>query len=802
MNRVHSFRIFLSVAYILCVGACYAQFDASDYRMIANDFRQSSDNKELSLNINQFYNNLTRSDKHTIVLPNLNGEFSRYALEETHVVSDQVADSYTIKTYAGYNLDNPSKVVVCDVTRDAFHAVVYDEDQYYALEPKKESTRYSLAPIGIEEIMEISCGVDGDHLVRPFHADHTALRSPDQKTTYEIAFSVSGEYNEEFGGDNYNVLNVLNNIASGVNMMNQVYKRDMGVEFIIVSDEQSIYPNADTDPFDYNDLNSIINQNTTLLNNIYGSDAYDVGHVLVWANKGGLAYVNSLCNPSIKGGGVTSIIGSMNKFWLKYVAHEVGHQLGSRHKFTASECLNSAQNNRYEPGAGTSIMSYNGLCLGPGAPPNFFFHYSSIDQMQTYISSQSCGVHSYGNDEAPQIDTIYDVTIPKGTPFYLVGNATDNFHGSSTQSRNNNITYNWIQYDGNGPATSGEPDCNSTVDPLFMYSAPRSEGYRHFPDYDYAVAGMNDVTYEQLPCVARDLHFKLVARDNDYHFGRLATRDVEVTVANTGPFEIIAPNGSESFSANETVTVSWSVNGTDSHCSAVDILYSSDNGTSFEMLSAATNNDGSETINIPVDATEYGRIIVQCATGGFRTESTFYDITDAPFRVQGVLPVVFDYIKGEFLKTYNRVYWATATEENSDYFEIEKLIDDEWTTIGTVAAGEYEYEFLDDDIYHGDHFYRLKSVDLDKSKSYSDFIKIYRSEEDEKVVLYPIPFDHEIKIKGIDHHARYSIINSEGRLLKVGSVKNNRIATEELASGLYYIVIHDRGKDHHYKVNK
>ena len=98
---------------------------------------------------------------------------------------------------------------------------------------------------------------------------------------------------------------------------------------------------------------------------------------------------------------------------------------------------------------------------------------------------------------------------------------------------------------------------------------------------------------------------------------------MKITVANTGPFEVTAPNGGERLTGNMASTITWTVNGTDAHCSNVDILLSTDGGGTFTVIADATANDGTESVMIPNTASTTARIIVRCdVAGGFRSAST------------------------------------------------------------------------------------------------------------------------------------------------------------------------------------
>ena len=102
---------------------------------------------------------------------------------------------------------------------------------------------------------------------------------------------------------------------------------------------------------------------------------------------------------------------------------------------------------------------------------------------------------------------------------------------------------------------------------------------RVFPLIAEVLAGNNNgVTWERLPNVARVMNFNLSVRDNNTNWGRQNTATTTVTVANTGPFAVLTPNGGESYPGASSQTVTWSVNGTSSHCPNVDVLVSTDNG--------------------------------------------------------------------------------------------------------------------------------------------------------------------------------------------------------------------------------
>lgn len=124
-------------------------------------------------------------------------------------------------------------------------------------------------------------------------------------------------------------------------------------------------------------------------------------------------------------------------------------------------------------------------------------------------------------------------------------------------------------------------------------------------------------------------------------------------------------------------------------------------------------------------------------------ENSYTGVLPSSATLSGVLPVVFSNYNVKCSDKGAMVYWTTASESNSDKFEIQKSINGvDWETIGDVAASGSSiyvrnYEYLD--LKGGAAYYRIRQVDLDGIFTYTAVKQTNCSAGQFDVVLYPIP---------------------------------------------------------------
>ena len=119
--------------------------------------------------------------------------------------------------------------------------------------------------------------------------------------------------------------------------------------------------------------------------------------------------------------------------------------------------------------------------------------------------------------------------------------------------------------------------------------------------------------------------------------------------------------------------------------------------------------------------------------------------------------------------------WATASEKNTDYFEVERSTNGhEFTAIGRLqAAGNsldvQEYSFADLAPQDGTLYYRIRQVDIDAQFSFSGIRVVNPIQAHDGFMVYPNPVNDaaiSIDTKGNwDEEVQVEIVDAQGKLL-------------------------------------
>ncbi|MEM7728243.1 MAG: Ig-like domain-containing protein [Pseudomonadota bacterium] len=571
----------------------------------------------------------------TIALPLPGGSFREFTVERNATMSEGLRQAFpSIETYTITATDNPAHTGRLDVSMNGFHAVFDDTLGTVYIDPMGVGDAYQsyykhdFASANRHSRPEFNCGVDhgaageGQNAFGSTHAIAQRFLSPrvvtsgSQLRTYRFAVAATGEYTAFHGGKDQTVAAIV----TAVNRLNQILEREVSVRLqVIANNADVVFTDAATDPFTNDDSEKMIDEVREVLRNTIGDANYDIGHVFSTFG-GGLAFLGAACRDSVKGGGVSGRSRPVNDpFVVDILAHEIGHQLAAAHTFngTTNSCGNARRASAaYEPGSGTSIMAYAGICgnenLSFDTHDNYHIH--SIGQMLDYLADTSrggsCGVVTNLTNSVPVATAGPDGFIPASTPFFLTGGATDADAGDT-------LTYSWEQYD-LGTETSGPADfVDDGTRPLFRVYAPTTDRTRVFPRMSDVLSG-NTTIGEVLPTTDRELNMRFVVRDGR---GGLASDSRKITVSkDAGPFTVTAPAGAVTWRAGTSETVTWDVANTTAapiSCANVDIRLSSNGGQFFGAPILTTANDGSEDIVVPNLPTTTARLMVKCSTQPF-----------------------------------------------------------------------------------------------------------------------------------------------------------------------------------------
>ncbi len=560
-------------------------------------------------------------------IPLPDGTVGRFQIVESPMMAPALAAKFPeIKTYRGFGLDDTTATARFDRTPAGFHGFILSVKGSVYIDPYQQGNVTNYMSYYKQDNSKSSNFEEGlttdENSV--FETPLTSIKSGNVLRTFRLALAAGGGYTQFHGGT---VNGALAAMTTTLNRVNAIYEREFSARMeLIANNDQIIYTDPATDPYTGTSVQDLQRQNQINVDNVIGNGNYDIGHLFYSFSNGGNASVGSLCNNSRKAQAVTTSYQPVgDNFDVDYVAHEMGHQFGANHTFNATDSSNCSEQNKvhataYEPGSGSTIQAYAGLCDSQDLQEHSddYFHGISFDQIMTHMTTMGCATETNTNNNAPVVEAGPNYTIPASTPFILEGSATD-INGDT-------LTYTWEQFDLGPGATGTLPNRDDGSRPIFRSYPPVTTPVRIFPNFKQPILAKIG---ESLPTTDRSLHFRLTARDGK---GGVNNDSMIVSVVSSaGPFQVTAPNTRIFWNIGDSKNVTWNVANTNVgvvNCTTVNILLSTDSGNSFPVtLKANTANDGSELITVPANATTKGRIKVACAT------NIFFDMSDTDFSI-------------------------------------------------------------------------------------------------------------------------------------------------------------------------
>lgn len=579
-----------------------------------------------------------------LLLPLSNGKLEMFEVFEAPSMQSGISAKYpNIKSYKAYSKTSRMYSSRFAVGPNGFYAAINAVDGEKYIDPYSEKNIEDYIVYDVKDhktdIYKDTpmCGVEHEVRTNSNHFNPMASRNAGivELRVFKLAMACTGEWGSRTRRGT--VEKCLADMNVMLTRMNAIYEKEMAMRFVMIDEnDKLIFLDPASDPYSTGGGRVILPSNTGIINQRItgGASAYDVGHVLHICNDiGGVAQGGSACQ-SNKGNGVTcNNDNDLTNIVTRVMAHEVGHQFDASHTWNICQPNDPdvdnqrAPNFAYEPGSGSTIMSYAGSCGTDNvvSDNDDYFHVGSLNQMynKTYQGGNafSCSDKVLTTNHFPVV-TIPEnkFFIPISTPFELKGSASDE-DGDA-------LTYCWEQYDLGPKVALGT---NSAMGPLFRSYRPSSTGdVRFLPRASDILSGTFNSRTEVLPNVSRDLTFRLTVRDNNAQAGGVIWEEMQVGVtANAGPFSITYPIVDARFKVGQAVDITWDVANTDLppvNCKLVNIYgsFSSairNDDPNLVPLALNVPNDGSQVIYIPNRISNFFRIIIKAADNIFLTSS-------------------------------------------------------------------------------------------------------------------------------------------------------------------------------------
>ena|GEM_PF-513105 len=359
----------------------------------------------------------------TISLPAPSGELVRFAVREVEVMEPGLAAARPdISTYAGRSITGPPASIRLDTTPLGFHASVrgasgawYVDPAYIGADQGVEAPYLSYdgralpapeKPLIEPEAIPTDGGgrlLEGAEAPRIGEGPGNAVTA----RTYRIAFATDPSYSAYFAPDattdeEFNLLVTAAKVTL-MNRVNQIYGDDMSLQMVLVDETDKTNFNTAADAFEaggpcgatacYDEAietdgcsSDLLNRNRLVLGQVIGAENFDVGHIGLGINGGGIAALG-VVGLDGKARGCTGLPFPVGDFYaIDYVAHEIGHQFAGNHTFNGLNGSCAATNRNadtsVEPGSGSSVMAYAGICAQDDLQPHTDPYFSQRSQTE------------------------------------------------------------------------------------------------------------------------------------------------------------------------------------------------------------------------------------------------------------------------------------------------------------------------------------------------------------------------------------------------------------------------------------
>ena len=178
------------------------------------------------------------------------------------------------------------------------------------------------------------------------------------------------------------------------------------------------------------------------------------------------------------------------------------------------------------------------------------------------------------------------------------------------------------------------------------------------------------------------------------------------------------------------------------------------------------------------------------------------------------LPVTFAAFVGRQDGNSVVLEWTTMSENNNDYFEIERSVDGiNYVTIGYVSGagdsnGRIDYSFSDNAPEQGQLYYRLSQVDFDGKRDYADKVValVYAGDEADWLTVVPNPTHglFRINVSGGMADGTVRLMSQSGQVVRIFEIEGyeQSLDISDLPDGVYILQYVSNSKVLQHKVVK
>ncbi len=175
------------------------------------------------------------------------------------------------------------------------------------------------------------------------------------------------------------------------------------------------------------------------------------------------------------------------------------------------------------------------------------------------------------------------------------------------------------------------------------------------------------------------------------------------------------------------------------------------------------------------------------------------------------LPINLLSFKAECNNGQNNLLWQTSSEQNNDYFTLEKSINGIDFNVFTQVPSQgnsntlQNYSAIDYTPFYGTNYYRLKQTDLDGQYTYSNIVSLnctYNNITEDLLLISPSDGTIEVIVKGyIGNTYNFNITNLLGQIIINKKItlsdyqQKITLSAYNLSKGMYYVIMQTENKN-------